>query len=159
MVDSSEHTAENFAGRGFRTGELIMECEPWVWSLEWDNQSVFCAYCLKRTSDLKTCTQCHTYRYCGEDCQKLDWKKEHKLECFLLKGISYYRTEISRSISKFEMNSLFTVEVLMLIKMMNKIYVRCCDLTRFPFNWPLKERRQLFEKEFGHACSCRKCTP
>jgi hypothetical protein len=30
---------------------------------------------------LKTCTRCHTARYCNSDCQMNHWKEGHKREC------------------------------------------------------------------------------
>jgi hypothetical protein len=29
-----------------------------------------------------TCARCKSVRYCGKECQSLDWKKGHKLQCF-----------------------------------------------------------------------------
>ncbi|XP_055333984.1 histone-lysine N-methyltransferase SMYD3-like [Paramacrobiotus metropolitanus] len=135
MADTISQKAGASSGRAVLAGELIMDCAPLVWSLEWRNHTVFCAHCLQRSSHLRTCTRCHTYRYCGESCQKQDWKKEHKSECLLLKGISDYKTKLTncRSVSTWEMDSLLTVEVLMLIKMMNGInnILKCGFLARW----------------------------
>ena len=40
-----------------------------------------CAFCFRQDVDLKTCKNCKTARYCGEECQKLHWKRRHKFIC------------------------------------------------------------------------------
>ena len=41
-----------------------------------------CAYfrCGK-SGMLERCSRCHIVKYCSRDCQKADWKWEHKIEC------------------------------------------------------------------------------
>jgi hypothetical protein len=38
-----------------------------------------CVVC-EETKDLSVCEECDTL-YCGEDCQRIDWKRKHQFEC------------------------------------------------------------------------------
>lgn len=40
-----------------------------------------CNFCLKESSDLKTCSKCESAKYCGIECQKQHWP-EHRQDCF-----------------------------------------------------------------------------
>ncbi|KAI0089736.1 hypothetical protein BDY19DRAFT_940551 [Irpex rosettiformis] len=40
-----------------------------------------CAVCMEDDADLK-CSNCKSARYCGQACQKRDWKAGHKYACF-----------------------------------------------------------------------------
>ncbi|EJK46710.1 hypothetical protein THAOC_34616 [Thalassiosira oceanica] len=48
-----------------------------------DLLSGVCANCNKPASsvNLKRCTKCRVFRYCGRDCQREHWKAGHKLDC------------------------------------------------------------------------------
>ena len=41
---------------------------------------IYCAFCLRRDVELKSCKRCMTARYCGKECQKKHWRK-HKHIC------------------------------------------------------------------------------
>ena len=44
---------------------------------------------IKITDDgLKKCSQCHLASYCNRDCQRKDWKYNHKDECFHIKKVT-----------------------------------------------------------------------
>ena len=40
----------------------------------------YCAFCLRRDADLRSCKRCMTATYCGKECQKMHWRK-HKYFC------------------------------------------------------------------------------
>ncbi|XP_055349286.1 uncharacterized protein LOC129596120 [Paramacrobiotus metropolitanus] len=73
------------ASRSFKAGDRVMCCEPVVWALESSYYKTRCAYCLRESRELRTCSGCKFHRYCSVVCQSADWKLEHKLECALLK--------------------------------------------------------------------------
>ncbi|XP_055332510.1 histone-lysine N-methyltransferase SMYD3-like isoform X2 [Paramacrobiotus metropolitanus] len=68
-------------------GNVVVSSEPWVWSFNYNAHSVLCAQCFTEIKNLRTCSGCKLYRYCNTECQSVNWKKEHKLECALLKTI------------------------------------------------------------------------
>ncbi|XP_055343166.1 uncharacterized protein LOC129591521 [Paramacrobiotus metropolitanus] len=78
-------TKEPIDRRSFAAGDLVLRCEPFVWVLESDEYQARCAYCLRQSEELRTCSRCRLHRYCSVTCQSTDWKLEHKLECTLLK--------------------------------------------------------------------------
>ncbi|KAK7000885.1 hypothetical protein R3P38DRAFT_1816989 [Favolaschia claudopus] len=44
----------------------------------------FCAAC-RTQHHLKTCSKCKAVYYCGVECQREDWVKQHRRECEVLK--------------------------------------------------------------------------
>ena len=47
-------------------------------------QGQYCAHCFAKQTNLKTCAQCKTNKYCSTNCQAADWKPLHKHECPIL---------------------------------------------------------------------------
>ncbi|MCP9263478.1 Histone-lysine N-methyltransferase SMYD3 [Dirofilaria immitis] len=43
----------------------------------------YCSYCLRKPdkSKLYKCSKCELARYCNKECQRLAWKKYHRMEC------------------------------------------------------------------------------
>lgn len=66
----------------------IAVCEPFAIALDQSCVHQFCNFCLNGELKLvmKRCTACEFVFYCSKDCQKADWKPNHKAECRLLKG-------------------------------------------------------------------------
>ncbi|XP_055333739.1 uncharacterized protein LOC129585171 isoform X2 [Paramacrobiotus metropolitanus] len=102
----------------FRAGVIIVEREPWVWSFQWGNEDKFCAKCFGVSDKLRVCSGCKVHRYCGEDCQRSDWKKEHKLECAMLKRISVYKHQMQY---ESQTAALCTTEMMILLKVLNRV--------------------------------------
>lgn len=46
-----------------------------------------CAYCKKLGAWKKKCGACRQRRYCGKECQRKDWKKEHRNQCKKLQQV------------------------------------------------------------------------
>ncbi|XP_047311961.1 histone-lysine N-methyltransferase ASHR1 [Impatiens glandulifera] len=70
--------------RDFSPGEVILSEEPYV-SVPNKESSARCELCFKSTN-VKKCSACQFVLYCGNACQKLDWKL-HRLECGALSNI------------------------------------------------------------------------
>ncbi|XP_055355846.1 N-lysine methyltransferase SMYD2-A-like [Paramacrobiotus metropolitanus] len=85
----------NFYGRSFSAGDVLIICDPWVWSLDISAHKNRCANCFQLKEGLRTCSGCKLHRYCSTACQKADWKLEQNLECGMLKGLGS-RTEVVR---------------------------------------------------------------
>ncbi|XP_055332463.1 uncharacterized protein LOC129584338 [Paramacrobiotus metropolitanus] len=75
------------SSRSFCAGDVIMLCEPWVWGFDHKAYAQHCAHCFQEKEGLATCSGCHLHRYCSKACQASDWKREHKLECAMLKKL------------------------------------------------------------------------
>ncbi|XP_055347499.1 uncharacterized protein LOC129594738 [Paramacrobiotus metropolitanus] len=76
------------APRPIAAGEIVAQSEAWVWSFHWDKHQMLCAHCFKFSDHLlATCSKCKLYYYCGAKCLKDSWKKEHNLECDMLKRL------------------------------------------------------------------------
>ena len=100
----TEHPPRNY--RYYLDGENLMEmqsnpdglrerakaemsgCPPGVSLVRWlltEHQHKACANCgktEKQVSDkLMKCTGCRSFMYCGKECQRTHWKKEHKHVC------------------------------------------------------------------------------
>lgn len=41
----------------------------------------FCSYCLARDTPMLRCTRCHLAQYCSRECQRADWRDEHRDAC------------------------------------------------------------------------------
>ncbi|XP_055333923.1 uncharacterized protein LOC129585311 isoform X2 [Paramacrobiotus metropolitanus] len=81
------------SGKSVAAGQIIVSSEVWVWSFEWHQHQTHCAFCFRNSANLRSCQGCQLYRYCNAECQRADWKKEHKCECDLLKRVRDYRQE------------------------------------------------------------------
>lgn len=69
--------------RDFAVGDLVTCAEPFVYTT---CSATVCDHCLRRSENLKRCSQCKFARYCNSLCQKKAWK-DHKRECLCLKSI------------------------------------------------------------------------
>ena len=61
----------------------------------------FCRYCMEEKSDtapLQLCSGCTTAYYCSKECQKSDWKEEHKEWCKTLGASKALTTQLSAGI-------------------------------------------------------------
>jgi hypothetical protein len=47
-----------------------------------------CASCGCHNKGELVCGACKLYRYCSDDCQRVDWQKQHKASCKLLRPVS-----------------------------------------------------------------------
>ncbi|XP_060214207.1 histone-lysine N-methyltransferase ASHR1 isoform X2 [Lycium barbarum] len=75
-----------FTTRDFSPGEVIISEEPYV---SVPNKSAKCEWCFTSTN-LKKCSACHLVHYCGNTCQKSDWKL-HRVECKVLSKVEKER--------------------------------------------------------------------
>ncbi|XP_033727938.1 histone-lysine N-methyltransferase SMYD3-like isoform X2 [Pecten maximus] len=69
-----------------RTGDILLESEPFVHVLSHKETGKRCDSCFTSGDDLKRCTVCKVVRYCNSACQKVDWTS-HKGECRCLKRV------------------------------------------------------------------------
>ncbi|XP_009764587.1 histone-lysine N-methyltransferase ASHR1 isoform X2 [Nicotiana sylvestris] len=76
-----------FTTRDFSPGEVIIWEEPYV-SVP-NKSSAKCEWCFTSTN-LKRCSACHVVYYCGNTCQKSDWKL-HRVECKALSKVDKER--------------------------------------------------------------------
>jgi hypothetical protein len=65
--------------RAFKKGELVIDFEPQVLTINQNRISKNCAFCLASNPSF-TCSGCNYYKYCDENCHSKDslW---HKYEC------------------------------------------------------------------------------
>ncbi|XP_055352550.1 uncharacterized protein LOC129598595 [Paramacrobiotus metropolitanus] len=78
---------QDVVGRSFSAGDVILTCEPWVWAFDRAAYKDYCANCFLEKEGLQTCSRCQLHRYCSKACQVSDWKREHKLECAILREV------------------------------------------------------------------------
>ena len=71
-----------------KEGDLITREQSSIYVIEDKNLKLNCSNCARgggeRQRVLLVCTGCRIVYYCNQKCQKLDWKRGHKLECSLL---------------------------------------------------------------------------
>lgn len=68
----------------FIPGDIIQEFEePFIKYLNISCKKSLCHYCFKSNYALRRCSGCKMVCYCNLNCQKLDWKKAHSIECKL----------------------------------------------------------------------------
>ncbi|XP_069155358.1 histone-lysine N-methyltransferase ASHR1 isoform X2 [Solanum lycopersicum] len=77
-----------FTTRDFSPGEVIISEEPYV---SVPNKSAKCEWCFT-SSNLKRCSACQVVNYCGNTCQKSDWKL-HRVECQVLSKVDKERVK------------------------------------------------------------------
>ncbi|XP_055332302.1 uncharacterized protein LOC129584208 [Paramacrobiotus metropolitanus] len=106
-------------GRSFSAGDVILTCEPWVWAFNSAAYKDHCANCFQEKQGLRTCSGCQLHRYCSKACQVSDWKKEHKLECAMLKKVGSNMALISLSAGSVEYFGARTFDLV--AKIANKI--------------------------------------
>ena len=77
------------ASTTFSRGEEIMSLPFAAYVVTDDSHDSVCAFCLHQSesSQLLRCSACRYVRYCNSQCQKLDWKQQHKLVCNWLKEL------------------------------------------------------------------------
>ncbi|XP_055350627.1 uncharacterized protein LOC129597185 [Paramacrobiotus metropolitanus] len=74
-------------GRAIAAGDLVQSADPWLWAFNDTAYKKRCAHCFQERGHLHECPGCRVHRYCSTACQEADWKKEHEVECALIKGI------------------------------------------------------------------------
>ena len=68
-------------------GDLILKEETDMFVVCDERIEKNCANCLSENKgNLLVCTGCKIARYCDVDCQRMDWKRGHKLECRIFKS-------------------------------------------------------------------------
>ncbi|CAG2101261.1 unnamed protein product [Medioppia subpectinata] len=61
-------------------GDVITEDMPIIHVLAVEFKDKYCDNCLKKSDQMKNCSKCLRFHYCGKECQKNDWNY-HKNEC------------------------------------------------------------------------------
>ncbi|XP_055343086.1 N-lysine methyltransferase SMYD2-B-like [Paramacrobiotus metropolitanus] len=113
--------------RSFAAGDVVMACDPFVWTLESSAYKTHCALCLRRSESLRTCSGCRVHRYCNVTCQTADWKLEHKLECAILaKMDAKTKTEVLRVMDRCGIDCNENIPSELVIKMANKVKIANC---------------------------------
>lgn len=68
----------------FMPGDIIQEFEePFIKYLNISCKKSRCHYCFKSDDALQRCAGCKMVCYCNLNCQKMDWKQAHSIECKL----------------------------------------------------------------------------
>lgn len=77
--------------QGFKTGDLILEEMPFMYSLSNSFSDLYCSGCFmpshqtSRSSCSKEklfkCGRCGLFSYCSRECQRFDWQNFHRHEC------------------------------------------------------------------------------
>ncbi|XP_055333949.1 uncharacterized protein LOC129585332 [Paramacrobiotus metropolitanus] len=125
------------SGKPVAAGQIIAFSEVWVWSFEWHQHQTRCAFCFRNSTSLRSCQGCQLYRYCNAECQRADWKKEHKCECDLLKRVRDYRqeTEIHPEVHRMarmmrlasgiqgDTSQTFATSSIILLKILNRMHI------------------------------------
>lgn len=69
-------------------GTLLLETLPYAYVLHRDRWDTTCQTCFcKSEKELQRCGRCHFVRYCGETCQREDWKLYHKTEVRVARAV------------------------------------------------------------------------
>ena len=58
------------------TSDFLLQLQTWRWAIEEENKT------------LKTCPLCKIAQYCGQECQRWDFKDKHKFHC-----IQYFKPQ------------------------------------------------------------------
>lgn len=68
----------------FMPGDIIQAYEePIIKCLKVSFEHRHCFCCFKYANKLQRCGGCKTVFYCNKNCQKIDWKTAHSIECKL----------------------------------------------------------------------------
>jgi hypothetical protein len=68
-----------YAEKDYKVGEILMKEAPLVSVIKTSHLSIVCSNCFE-ASFLK-CSSCKMVTYCSRNCQKIDFKAGHKMEC------------------------------------------------------------------------------
>lgn len=82
IVRTGTRGREVCAARDLEPGTVVMRSLPVALSPLHER---VCQHCLEKSSTC--CGRCHTIRYCGRECQRLDWGV-HKAECAKMAAIA-----------------------------------------------------------------------
>ncbi|KAK8175240.1 hypothetical protein IWX90DRAFT_379140, partial [Phyllosticta citrichinensis] len=87
-----------FAKKAIPEGELIFAIErPMLMELDSDKLPYYCTNCFVRSDDglpgsrnikIRACTNCKVVSYCSKNCQSIAWKRQHRPQCSIWKGLS-----------------------------------------------------------------------
>jgi hypothetical protein len=70
-------------------GNIIIDCKPLLHVIKDEYKGIHCDQCLKKIDSLKKCSICKQFYYCDKNCQTIDWKISHKIECNLFSNPNY----------------------------------------------------------------------
>jgi hypothetical protein len=72
----------------YSPGDVIQVSYPLIHILSYEMRGSLCDSCFKTSDSLKRCSGCRVVMYCGQECQKTDWKSHHKHgECITYKKV------------------------------------------------------------------------
>ncbi|KAK7521644.1 hypothetical protein IWZ03DRAFT_98539 [Phyllosticta citriasiana] len=87
-----------FAKNSIPEGELIFSiARPLLTELESSRLILYCSNCFVRSNDglpgsrdikISACTGCRVVSYCSKTCQSIAWKRQHKPQCSIWKGLA-----------------------------------------------------------------------
>ncbi|KAK7542872.1 uncharacterized protein J3D65DRAFT_615241 [Phyllosticta citribraziliensis] len=86
-----------FAKKAFQEGELIFGIpRPMLTELDSAGLRLYCSNCFVRSNDglpgsrhikISACSACKVVSYCSKQCQSIAWKRQHKAQCPIWKGL------------------------------------------------------------------------
>ena len=72
----------------YQRGQIVLQCQPFSYIVEFSVRSKVCDFCLDSMLDkekyelnFKRCSKCQLVYYCSTKCQKNAWLSYHKKEC------------------------------------------------------------------------------
>ena len=97
---------------------------------------------IKITDDgLKKCSQCHLASYCNRDCQRKDWKYNHKDECFHIKKVT---EDLEKLEANYGSQGILEPSWLMILNIIGAVAIFAP--TRKSLNVPMNHIKNWFTK-------------
>ncbi|CAG2181317.1 unnamed protein product, partial [Oppiella nova] len=84
---------------GYKVGDVVMKCKPFVHSLNASQKAQRCDHCFKINDNLRKCSKCKSMYYCDQKCQRSDWSDGHRHECHLYDN--FYDNCLTRDCDRF----------------------------------------------------------
>ncbi len=90
IQDTEDRGRVLVATKAYRAGDVVLVDEPFQSMLLMEKVESLCSRCYRHApagTALLRCSSCRRSMYCTKDCQKLDWRDGHKLECKATDGL------------------------------------------------------------------------
>ncbi|PHU14610.1 Histone-lysine N-methyltransferase ASHR1, partial [Capsicum chinense] len=140
-----------FTTRHFSPGEVIISEEPYV---SVPNKSAKCEWCFASTN-LKRCSACRVVFYCGNTCQKSDWKL-HRVECQALSKVDKERIKsitpsIRLMVKLYLRRKLQDEKVILTTQLV--LYAQMANLVGLILQWPEINVKEIAENFSKFSCN------